>query len=467
MSRDIEDGPDPRQGLVRRGFLGPPGGLPVLPLLVWVLLIGLIGLLLVGKGLPTAMDELGELLDAVSAHAKRDASGPVVPSGDELVTTVTTRGGLTGMFGAVVASCHAVSPGSSMWRPDDSGGTMTTDSIPSEPRRRLWRSRWAAVGAAVAVTFGAGGLFAVSAASPESSVVTLEPVRILDTRDPVNVGLDGPFVSPVAQDLKVTGSVSTTAGTKTVVPIGATGVFLNVTPVGSTAAGFISVRPANAAGLPSTSNVNFTTGATNPNAVLVELPVGGADDGKIEITFDASGVAGPTTDVLIDVVGYTSEARLADLDAKVLALEAATATLDAKVLALEAATATLDASQPFALASRSDIVSVNAATVVVAVAVVAPVNGQVTVMSSSSAAESDPGDDVVCSITTGNTVDPDYEQHFDSPGSTGQWESMAGTRLFDLAAGATGTYNLVCENRNAMTSNIFDSALSAIFTPAP
>jgi hypothetical protein len=185
----------------------------------------------------------------------------------------------------------------------------------SRERRHLWRSRWAALGAAVAVTFGAGGLFAVSAASPESSVVTLEPVRILDTRDPVNVGLAGPFVSPAPQDLKVTGSVATTTGTKTVVPTGATGVFLNLTPVGSTAAGFISVRPANASGLPSTSNVNFTVGAINPNAVLVELPVGGDDDGKIEITFDAFGAAGPTSDVLVDVVGYTTEARLLALEA--------------------------------------------------------------------------------------------------------------------------------------------------------
>ena len=31
----------------------------------------------------------------------------------------------------------------------------------SDDRRRLWRSRWAALGAAVAVTFGGGGLFAV------------------------------------------------------------------------------------------------------------------------------------------------------------------------------------------------------------------------------------------------------------------------------------------------------------------
>ncbi len=37
--------------------------------------------------------------------------------------------------------------------------------------------------------------------SAPSSVVTIDPVRILDTRDPVNVGLPGPFVSPVSQKL--------------------------------------------------------------------------------------------------------------------------------------------------------------------------------------------------------------------------------------------------------------------------
>jgi hypothetical protein len=178
----------------------------------------------------------------------------------------------------------------------------------SDGRGGLWRSRWAAIGAAVAVTFGAGGLFAANAASPESSTVAIEPVRILDTR--TDVGLPGPFVSATAQDLKVTGSIPTATGTQTVVPAGATGVYLNVTPVSSTAGGFISVRPANAAGLPTTSNVNFTTGAINPNAVLVELPVGGGDDGKIEITFDAFGAAGPTTEVLVDVVGYTTDTRL-------------------------------------------------------------------------------------------------------------------------------------------------------------
>ncbi|HYN32842.1 MAG TPA: hypothetical protein VES40_09465, partial [Ilumatobacteraceae bacterium] len=53
-------------------------------------------------------------------------------------------------------------------------------------RRGVWRSRWAAVGAAVAVTLGGGGMVVVNAASGvPSSVVTIDPVRILDTRDPV------------------------------------------------------------------------------------------------------------------------------------------------------------------------------------------------------------------------------------------------------------------------------------------
>ncbi len=49
---------------------------------------------------------------------------------------------------------------------------------------RMWRSRWAAIGAAVAVSLGAGGIFFAEAASPPSSVVLVAPVRILDTRDP-------------------------------------------------------------------------------------------------------------------------------------------------------------------------------------------------------------------------------------------------------------------------------------------
>ncbi len=178
----------------------------------------------------------------------------------------------------------------------------------TDDRPRLLRTRWAAIGAAVAVALGGGTLFVADAASgPASSTITIEPVRILDSRTPTDLGLAGPFVSPIGQDLQVTGPVPTPTGTQTVVPVGATGVILNVTVFNPTADGFLSIRPATAVGPPTTSNLNFTAGETVPNAVTVQLPTTGADAGKIEITYDALGVAGPTADVLIDVVGFLQE----------------------------------------------------------------------------------------------------------------------------------------------------------------
>ncbi len=163
-------------------------------------------------------------------------------------------------------------------------------------RRGLWRSSWAAIGAAVAVTLGGGGILVASGtSSAPSSVVMIDPVRALDTRDPINIGLPGPFVSAVSQKLQMTGGL---------VPVGATGVLLNVTVIAPTAAGFVSIRPGDATGAPKTSSLNFQAGAVVPNAVQVGLPTTGVNAGKIDITYDAYGVAGPTTGMLIDVVGY-------------------------------------------------------------------------------------------------------------------------------------------------------------------
>jgi hypothetical protein len=188
----------------------------------------------------------------------------------------------------------------------------------NKSRGHLWRSRWAAIGAAVAVTFGAGGLVAVNAAGGvDSTTVLTDPVRVLDSRDPVNVGLPGPFESQSPQKLKVTGSIPTTTGTKTVVPAGATGVLLNVTAVAPQADGFISIRPGDATGLPTTSSLNVTVGEVLANAVLVALPTSGPNAGQIDITWDAYGFLEPRTDMLIDVVGYTSNSTLAALQAEI------------------------------------------------------------------------------------------------------------------------------------------------------
>ena len=178
------------------------------------------------------------------------------------------------------------------------------------------RIRWAAIGAAVAVSLGGGvTLFAQAGTSPASSstFVAVSPVRVLDTRDDV-VLWAGPFVTGVPHDVKVTGSIQTGAGTQTVMPAGSTGVVLNVTVLNSTADGFVSVRPADATRAPQTSNINFEARKTVANSITVNLPTSGADAGTFEVWFDSMGVAGATADILVDVTGYYSSTSIAEIE---------------------------------------------------------------------------------------------------------------------------------------------------------
>lgn len=173
--------------------------------------------------------------------------------------------------------------------------------------RTLWRSRWAAIGAAVAVTLGAGGLGIVRAAGAPSSLVTIEPVRVLDTRIPI--GLDGPLVAGQARLLEVTGTVpiatsDTTTSTGSPVPDGATGIVANVTAVSPATIGWVSVRPGDATGIPTTSSINFTSpGAIEPNSVTVGIPTTGPAAGQLNLYFHGT-APGATTHLLVDIVGY-------------------------------------------------------------------------------------------------------------------------------------------------------------------
>jgi hypothetical protein len=157
------------------------------------------------------------------------------------------------------------------------------------------RSRWAAVGAAVAITLGAGGLFTASAASPPSALIAISPVRVLDTR--TDLGLIGPFTSDSPRTLDVTDTAQSP------VPAGATGIVANVTVVNPSTLGFVAVRPGDATGLPQTSSLNFAAGEVVPNSVTVEIPTAGEAAGTIDIAFHGTDAAA-TTDVLIDIVGY-------------------------------------------------------------------------------------------------------------------------------------------------------------------
>ncbi len=159
----------------------------------------------------------------------------------------------------------------------------------------LFRTRWAAIGAAVAVTLGAGGLYTVRAASAPSSMVAITPVRVLDTR--VDLGLVGPLTSDAQSKLDVTDTAQSP------VPAGATAIVANVTVVSPTTLGFVSVRPGDATGLPATSNLNFLAGGVVPNSVTVELPTAGAAAGTIDLVFHGTD-ATATAHLLIDIVGY-------------------------------------------------------------------------------------------------------------------------------------------------------------------
>ena len=157
----------------------------------------------------------------------------------------------------------------------------------------------------------------------ESTVVTVDPTRVLDTR--INVGLNGPFTAGTPRKLTVTGTITTyfepteTTTQQQIVPTGATGVLLNVTGVRPTAAGWIAVRPGNATGSSSTSNLNMVPGQVVPNAVTVAVPTTGTNAGQIDIMYGPT--SSGTVNIVIDIVGYTTNTGLIDLANRVEQLE--------------------------------------------------------------------------------------------------------------------------------------------------
>ncbi len=153
------------------------------------------------------------------------------------------------------------------------------------------RSRWAAIGAAIAVTLGAGGVVMAGAASSGASVfVPIVPCRLLDTRPP---GVGG-RTTPLGVAETATFTVHGTNGNCTV-PATAIGVAANVTTTSGTALSYLTIWPAGGA-KPTTSTNNWNAGqAPTPNSVDSKLSI----DGKISIYNDAG-----TVHVIVDIVGF-------------------------------------------------------------------------------------------------------------------------------------------------------------------
>jgi hypothetical protein len=163
-----------------------------------------------------------------------------------------------------------------------------------------------AVVVGTAVITGLGGGIAVAASSPArqagtatlsadastdppapADLVTITPVRVLDTRVPTGVAAKGPLGPGATINVSIAGSNG--------IPASATGVAATVTiPADATAASYITVWPTGQT-QPLASANNATPGITSASAGIFDLGTGG----DLSV-YNAAGA----TNVVIDVTAY-------------------------------------------------------------------------------------------------------------------------------------------------------------------
>jgi hypothetical protein len=118
---------------------------------------------------------------------------------------------------------------------------------------------------------------------------TIPPTRFLDTRS--GAGLTGRFTSGTPRRLDVAGLHG--------VPAGAVSVTANLTVVGQSAGGYVSITPTSQTS-PSSSTLNFPAGDVRANGLTAKL-----QGGDLWLVYKSS--AGATTDLLLDITGYYVE----------------------------------------------------------------------------------------------------------------------------------------------------------------
>jgi hypothetical protein len=125
---------------------------------------------------------------------------------------------------------------------------------------------------------------------PQSGTLELpnQPIRLIDTRH--GIGLSGQFSANQYRTFDVAGSPN--------VPDNAIAIAGNVTVVGPTQQGYVSVLTAPVSGTPPISNVNFPKSVTRPNNFVAPLSA----TGNVSIVYKAK--AGARTHVVLDVTGY-------------------------------------------------------------------------------------------------------------------------------------------------------------------
>lgn len=167
------------------------------------------------------------------------------------------------------------------------------------------RARWAAIGAAIAVSLGVGGVaitHAVVTSGERDVFVPISPCRLFDYRPaPDQVGPRGTALQPGETYTQAVRGANGNCN----IPADATAISMNVTAVGGTVGSFLTIWPSDVAPRPLASNLNWVPGSPpTPNKVDVKVSVA---DGKINL-FNLTG----TVFVLADVVGYYADHNFDD-----------------------------------------------------------------------------------------------------------------------------------------------------------
>ncbi len=280
----------------------------------------------------------------------------------------------------------------------------------------------------------------------DATLVPITPCRLVDTRQ----AGQSPLGSGETRTITAHGTNGPIPGSQCTIPADAVGLSMNVTALAATAETFWTIWP-NGAAQPEASSLNPAPGQPpTPNAVTTPISTAGR--------FDVFNFAG-TADMLIDVNGYYTRTSLQELNSRLAAFEGVQP----------------PGAQPqsfAATASATNVVTLTetpTAQVSVAVSAPAGVAGQVTLNSTAIVTHSN-NDSVLCAIAESTAVPAalnsrDVPSTHSAVGDNGT--SVSGTRTFDIAAGATVTYVLACEEFSTDGGSIFARNLTAIFTPAP
>ena len=315
---------------------------------------------------------------------------------------------------------------------------------PADRNRR--NNRWAAIGAAVAVTIGGGGVGLVSATTssgPRAIYQPINPCRLADLRPaPFTVG---PRPAPLGEQEILTLDGWGDHGDCSL-PSGTSGLALNVTAVDPTAPTFFRLWPTGET-QPGTSNLNPTPGSPpTPNAVNVGL----SPTGQFDILNRFGNVS-----VIIDVVGVYDDHRHDDRYYSKAQVDAAVASAIAAAVPIIVVEQANDSRQ---------LVPANvggAGTTVRSATIEAPSSGRVI-------AEGSVWVDIVtgavsrCSLTQ-NTFVESFESVAGKPDPNNEVQ-ISPIRSFDVDAGQV-TVNFVCLPSNSAAAVAHDAVLKLTFVP--